>query len=67
MEPTISNERAEANLKATSEPKPPPPAARIKYPFPLREDFCCFFELPSDLTKAEAERIIPCLRSIHNE
>jgi len=39
----------------------------VKYPFPLRNDVCCFFEVPRNLTKAEVDRIASYLRSIANE
>jgi hypothetical protein len=36
----------------------------VKYPFPLRENVCCFFEVPRNLTKSEVERIRNYLLSL---
>ncbi len=36
----------------------------VKYPFPLREDLCCFLEVPRDLTPDEVNRIANYLLSL---
>ncbi len=36
----------------------------VKYPFPLRENACCFFEVPLDLTPGEVKRIANYLLSL---
>ncbi len=40
------------------------PDRMVKYPFPLREGLCCFFDVPRDLTEKEVNRITNYLLSL---
>ncbi len=41
-----------------------PSGRMVKYPFPLRNNACCFFEVPRDLTENEVKRITNYLLSL---